>query len=32
MGIHLIKKLSDRVSYEHRDGVSTTTITKNVER
>ena len=32
MGIHLVKKLSDRVSYEHRDGVSTTTITKSVER
>lgn len=32
MGIHLVKKLSDRVSYEHRDGVGTTTITKSVER
>ena len=32
MGIHLVKKLSDRVSYTHEDGVSTTTITKSVER
>ncbi|HET9251950.1 MAG TPA: ATP-binding protein [Candidatus Eisenbacteria bacterium] len=32
MGIHLVKKLSDRVSYEHKDGVSVTTITKGVER
>lgn len=32
MGIHLIKRLADRVSYEHQDGVSVTTITKGVER
>ena len=32
MGIFLIKRLADQVSYDHRDGVSTTTITKKVER
>jgi anti-sigma regulatory factor (Ser/Thr protein kinase) len=32
MGIHLVKKLSDHVSYEYKDGVSVTTITKGVER
>jgi serine/threonine-protein kinase RsbW len=32
MGIYLVKSLADHVSYEHRDGVSTTTITKRVER
>ena len=32
MGIHLVKKLSDHISYEHKDGVGVTTITKGVER
>ena len=32
MGIHLVKKLADRVSYTHEDGMSVTTITKSVER
>jgi anti-sigma regulatory factor (Ser/Thr protein kinase) len=32
MGIHLVKRLADHVSFEHEDGVSVTTITKSVER
>lgn len=32
MGIYLVKRMADDVSYEHRDGVSVTTITKKVER
>ena len=32
MGIHLVKKFADRVTYEHEGGVSVTTITKSVER
>lgn len=32
MGIFLVKRLADHVTYEHRDGVSTTRITKRVER